>query len=84
MNRQCTNPHFDRIHCIEMGDQIVRCDTDEPRGQTTLRDKGLSRIGTQDFDLIGDFDILRQVKIMKPVFPSQSGDNGVAEIREAR
>jgi hypothetical protein len=34
--------------------------------------------------LICDLDVLRQVKIVKPVFPSQSGYNRVAEIREAR
>jgi hypothetical protein len=34
--------------------------------------------------LICDLDVLRQVKIVKPVLPSQSGYNGVAKIREAR
>ena len=62
MNRQGSDPHFDRIHRIEMGDQIVRRDADEPGGQTTLRHKGLRRVGTQDFDLIGDLDVLRQIK----------------------
>ena len=37
-----------------------------------------------DFDLTCNLDVLRQVKIVQPVFPSQSGYNGVAEIRKTR
>ena len=84
MNRQGSDPHFDRIDRIEMGDQVVRRNADETGGQAALRHKGLRRIGTQDFDLIGDLDVLRQVEIVKPVFTGQSGDNWVAEIGQAR
>ena len=34
--------------------------------------------------MIGNLNVLRQVEIVKPVFPRQSGYDGVAEIREAR
>jgi hypothetical protein len=62
----------------------MRRNADEARGQTALRHKGLRRVGAQDLDLIGHLDILRQVKIVKPVFPSQPSDNRVAEVWEAR
>jgi hypothetical protein len=83
MNRQGSDPHFDRIHSIEMGDQIVSRNADETGSQTALRHKGLRRVDTQNLDLIGDLDVFRQVEIMKPVLPCQSGYYGVAEIREA-
>jgi hypothetical protein len=44
----------------------------------------LRRIDAQGLDLIGDLDVLCQVKIVKPVLPSQSGHNGIAEIWKAR
>ena len=62
----------------------MRRNADETGGQTALRHKGLRRVGAQDFDLICDLDVFCQIKIVKPVFSSQSGYNGVAEIREAR